>query len=379
MVVDGGRVQALGPRDVVLKSMMKNAGEIQRTLDLVGVACPPTESRYSAKMPATAGLTALALLVFGLGYWSTATEISGAIIADGVVAVENNRQVVQHPEGGLVGPILARDGDRVNAGSILLRLDDTLLLSELSMIDAEVLETGARGTRLTAESLGLSDLNFPAARLRLAKENANSADQLEGQRNLFHARIATTQRQIGQIDEQILQIENEIGGTQEQLTAFQTQQALIAAELEGQEKLLGKGLVQFSQVSALKREAARLAGQIGQLVAMPARLRGQIAGLEIERLKIGTQRREDAISQLRDIQLRQLELVAQKDRISERLSRLDVRAPVSGVVYGSTVFAERSAIRHAENLLFIIPNDAPLVITSRFLSVHIDQVPRDKR
>ena len=127
-----------------------------------------TRPAWSATLPLTIGFVALALLIGGVGVWSLRTEIAGAVIAQGTIVVESNRQVVQHPEGGIVGEILARDGDHVKAGQLLVRLDDRLLRSELAVTDAQLLELRARRARLEAERDGREDVTFPVSLIEVA-------------------------------------------------------------------------------------------------------------------------------------------------------------------------------------------------------------------
>lgn len=331
-------------------------------------------SRYSATMPLAVGFTAVALLAGGLGVWSVTTRIAGAVIASGVIVVENNRQVVQHAEGGVVGRILARDGDRVAGGASLLRLDGTLLRSELSIAQTQMAEIRARKARLEAERSDAPTPVFPPALLAAARSDAAVREQVEGQRTLFDARRETRAREMSQIDESMRQTRNQIVGTRAQLTALGTQKRLIEEELADQESLLEKGLVPVQRVLSLRREAARLEGDIGRLTAEIARFRGAIAAFEIEKLKRETSRREDAIAALRDIQFRELELIEQSAALEERISRLDLRAPVAGVVYGSTVFAEQSVVRAAEPVMYVVPQDRPLVVSARVGAIDVDQV-----
>ena len=331
-----------------------------------------TRPKYSAKLPITIGFAALSLLIFGVGAWSVRTEIAGAVIANGMIVVENNRQVVQHAEGGTVGRIDARDGDKVQAGDLLLRLDDTLLKSELSVAELQLVELRARRARLEAERDGSDEIAFPGDIMGMDDQAATA--QLEGQRKLFTARRETIERERTQIAERIEQTRNQIKGTDAQLEALAIQEELITDELTDQEELLKKGLVQAQRVSTLRREAARLAGEIGQLTADVAQFKGQIAAFEIENLQLDATRRESAITELRDIQFRELEIAEQRRSLLERLSRLEVRAPVSGVVYGSTVFAERAVIQPAEALLYVIPQDQPLIVSARVDAIHIDQI-----
>jgi HlyD family secretion protein len=323
-------------------------------------------------MPLTIGFLALALLVGGVGVWSVRAEISGAIIAPGMIVLENNRQVVQHPEGGIVERIEARDGDQVKAGDLLIQLDDTLLRSELAVAELQLIELRARRGRLEAERDQADDIWFPDELLALDSEQARA--QIEGQRVLFVARKETLEKELSQLVERTLQTRNQIEGAEAQLAALTTQEELASEELVVQEDALSRGLTQSGRVSTLRREAAQLQGQIGQLRSDIARFRGEIASFEIEAVRLQNARREAAISELRDIQFRELELTEQRGSLLKRLDRLDIRAPVAGIVYGSTVFAQNSVVRSAEPLLYIIPQDQPLIVNSRVEAIHIDQV-----
>ncbi len=333
-----------------------------------------TKAPYSARLPLAVGFFALVLLVGVVGVWSVRTKISGAVIASGMIVVESNRQVVQHAEGGTIGEILARDGDTVAAGDLLLRLNDTLLRSELAVIDTQLVEIRARRARLEAERDDLERIAFPPELLDIVKSNPDAQAQIDGQVSLFDARLGTLEKENQQIEEQIAQTRNQIEGTQAQLHALGIQETLIREELTDQETLLAKGLVQMQRVTSLRREAARLAGEIGRLTSEIARSKGQIAALEIEKLKLATSRRENAIVTLRDLQYRELELGEQRAGLSERMARLDIRAPVHGIVYSSTVFAVNSVIQPAEPLMYIIPQDQPLIVSARVEAIHIDQI-----
>ncbi|MEM8804413.1 MAG: biotin/lipoyl-binding protein, partial [Pseudomonadota bacterium] len=195
---------------------------------------------FDARLPMFVGFVALILLVFGIGIWSVRTQIAGAVIATGMIVVENNRQVIQHPEGGVVGMVEARDGDVVAAGDLLIRLDDTLLRSELAVAELQLVELGARRARLTAERDGAEAPSFPPQ--LLAKPAY--AEQVNGQLNLFKARLDSLEREDSQIAEQIAQTGTQIVGTEAQLDALKIQESLILDELTDVEALLEKGLVQ---------------------------------------------------------------------------------------------------------------------------------------
>ena len=333
-----------------------------------------TDKRFPLKKPLILGLGALLILVGGFGTWAATTNISGAIVAGGQIQVERNRQVVQHPDGGVVQEILVDEGDTVEEGEVLVKLDPTLLQSELNIVEGQYFELVARRARLQAERDNADELAFDETLLKVAEYDDEVEDLIEGQRNLFFARLESLQRESDQLAKRRDQIVNQVEGIDAQQTALKSQLALIERELGDQQSLLDRGLAQASRVLALQREEARLAGEVGDLTAQKAESEGRTTEIDIEILKLSTTRREEAITQLRDMQYRERELAEQRSALLEKLKRMEIRAPVSGVVYGLTVFAPRSVIRAADPVLYLIPQDRPLVITAQVPPIHIDQV-----
>ncbi|KIC45714.1 RTX toxin [Ruegeria sp. ANG-S4] len=331
---------------------------------------------WSIKVPAAVGFLALVVLVLGLGLWSVRTELAGAIISQGVVEVQSNRQVVEHPDGGVVGEIFVRDGDAVARGDMLLRLDDTFLASEKTIVESQLFELLARMVRLEAERDGVDATELANRLEELRKRENIASDLLAGQERLFNARLDTLAQQTEQLGKQKTQIENEIEGNEAQLVSLRTQVDLIQSELKDQEGLLERGLTQASRVSALQREEASLLGEIGRLESSVARLEGEISSTEIRIVELKATRREEAISQLRDVQARVVELAERRLSLNERLSRLDIRAPVAGTVYDSQVFALQSVIQPGEPMLYVVPQDTPLLVAARVDALHVDQLHR---
>ncbi|WP_254443543.1 HlyD family type I secretion periplasmic adaptor subunit [Ruegeria atlantica] len=325
-------------------------------------------------LPFLIGFLSLVVLIGGVGYWSVQTKMAGAVVSSGVVEVQSHRQVVQHPDGGVVGDILVRDGDVVNAGELLLRLDGTFLTSELTVVERQLHELWAGKARLEAERDGLDEFVVSDKLAALASENEDVQDVLQSQKRLFLTRILGTIRETTQLRERIEQIKNQIAGTEAQLVALNRQLSLIARELEDMEHLLEQGLTPVSRVLALQREEANLQGQIGRLNSEIARLKGQIATIEIEILRLRTSRQEEAMTTLRELGVREIELVERRLVLLERLSRLDIRAPVTGTVYGSMVFAVNAVMQPAEPMMYVVPQGRPLVVSAKVDSIHIDQL-----
>lgn len=320
------------------------------------------------------GWLTLALLVGGLGVWSVTTTISGAVVAPGRVEVELNRQVLQHPDGGVVAEILVAEGDSVALGQVMIRLDGTLVKSELAIVEGQLSEVQARRARLEAEQDGRETLDLPEDLLNRAAADPQVAEQVEGQKRLFTARAETLARTLEQLERRKAQTLSQIDGIDAQSAALTTQLELIARELADQRALLDKGLAQAPRVLALEREAARLEGQVGELTSSRAQAEGRVTEIDLQMLGLSAQRREQASEALRDIGSSELQLIQRQRALAEQVARLDIRAPASGTVLGLQVTTPRAVIRPADPVAFIIPQDRPLIITAQISPIHVDEV-----
>lgn len=329
---------------------------------------------FSARGAVLAGGITLGLLVFGFGGWSLLTRISGAIIAQGQLEVENNRQIVQHPDGGVVAEIHVKEAQSVRAGDLLIRLDGSLLRSELAIVEGQLFEALARRARLEAERDDKAAPSFQGEIVAIAETNPEIAELIEGQRSLFFSRRDTLLRQTEQLQKRGSQIIAQIDGIVAQTDALDQQIILITQELDAQKTLLAKGLAQSSRVLDLERSIAEYQGNRGELIASRAQAEGRATEVDLEILRLAAQRREDASTQLRDIGQTELELAERRRSLSERVARLDIRAPVAGQVLGLQVTSPQSVLRPADPVLFIIPQDRPLVITAQIPTIHIDEV-----
>ncbi|APX12832.1 HlyD family type I secretion periplasmic adaptor subunit [Tateyamaria omphalii] len=333
-----------------------------------------SEKRWSAITPLVIGFFGLFGLLGGLAAWATFTEIAGAVIASGRIEVDQNRQIVQHSTGGIVSEIAVKEGDSVEAGDLLIQLDVKQMQSSLAIVESQLYEFMARRGRLEAERDEEDDIVFDDELLTVATTSEDVQELITGQENLFHARRESTDKQTEQLSERAAQTRNQIKGIEAQEVSLARQLELIEQELAAQESLLERGLTQASGVLALQRQQASLDGQIGELAASKAQSEQRITEIEIEVLRLNSTRREEAISRLRDLRARELELIEQRQALLTDIERMEIRAPVSGIVYNMRVQTPRSVVRAADPVLFLIPQDRPLVIAARVDPIHIDQI-----
>nr|WP_312524791.1 HlyD family type I secretion periplasmic adaptor subunit [Paracoccus sp. (in: a-proteobacteria)] len=334
----------------------------------------PPEERWSARGAILTGMVALVLLFGGFGIWAWAAQIAGAVVATGHVEVEQRRQVVQHPDGGVVAQIFVKEGQLVSAGQPLILLDGTVLNTELAIVEGQYFEMLARRGRLEAERADLAQITFPAELVEAAKSNPSLSALITGQTNLFLARRDTLAQVLGQLSKQSEQIAAQITGIDAQKAALETQLGFIREELTSQRSLLDKGLAQSARVLALERETARLNGQMGEVTAARAQAVTRLTEIDLSKLAKSAEQRQMAETELRDLSYRELELAERRRGLREQISRLEIRAPVAGIVQELLVTTPRAVLRAAEPVLYIIPQDRPLVISARVATINIDEI-----
>ena len=154
----------------------------------------------------------------GVGSWAATTDISGAVIAPGTLVVDSYVKKVQHPTGGIVGEILARDGDRVKGGDVVLRLDDTITRSKLEIVSKRLIELYARKARLEAERDGRGALTVPEE-LAAQSENPQVHTVLSGEQRLFEVRRSSRVGQKEQLRQRVQQLQQEVTGLEGQVQA----------------------------------------------------------------------------------------------------------------------------------------------------------------
>ncbi|MDD9986950.1 MAG: HlyD family type I secretion periplasmic adaptor subunit [Spirochaetaceae bacterium] len=328
----------------------------------------------SARAALILGFGALMVLVGGLVGWSVFASIRGAVFVTGWVATEGRNQVVEHIDGGTVREIRVRDGDRVETGELLLRLDDALLRSEEAILQAQHAELVARRNRLEAEFRDADRVAWDPELAGLAAADSRIQEILAGQERLFRARNEARTGEVARMRERIRQAREEIAGFEAQAASLVRQTELIAEELAAKRRLVDQGAMQRSVLLALERTVTSLQGQAGANDAAIARAGGKIAEYEILILQIGARRIEEAEEQAREVQARENEVREQLASVRQRLGRLDVRAPVAGEVFGLTVFSAREVVRPGEPILHIVPAGADLVVRAQLDPIDVDQV-----
>jgi HlyD family secretion protein len=199
-------------------------------------------SRASIRRHIFAGVVIVAFLAIGVGGWASTAEISGALIAQGSIVVDSNVKKVQHPTGGVVGELRVRDGDRVKAGDILIRLDETVTRANLAIVTKGLTELYARKARLAAERDGAETLETPK-QLAASANDPDVKEALTSERKLFELRRKTRLGQKDQLQQRVKQLQEQIAGLTAQQDAKSKEMALIEQELGGVRDLWAKNLV----------------------------------------------------------------------------------------------------------------------------------------
>jgi HlyD family secretion protein len=329
---------------------------------------------WGARRHLAIGLAALLVLVFGFGGWAVFTRLAGAVVAPATVEVEGNRQVVQHPTGGVVDAILARNGDVVEQGAVLLRFEGDQILSDLAVVEGQFFEILARKDRLRAERDDLGAIAFEAELAARAAGDPATAELLAAQVQQFETRRAALREETAALTERKVQINRQIEGLGSQRASAARQAEIQRAEVAREEQLYADGLTRQTQLLREQQELAQIEGSQGQIDAAIAENRARIAEIDIEVIRLVTEMRKEAIAELRDLEFREIELREKRLRLQADAERLELRAPATGVVYGSTADTLRAVMRPADPILYIVPQGAPLVVRAQVEPINVDEI-----
>ena len=316
---------------------------------------------------------AAVLLVAGLGGWAMTTEFSGAVIAAGQLVVDSNVKKVQHPTGGVVGSLNVREGQEVKAGDIVISLDDTQIRANRDIVVKALNELAARQAREEAERDGLDKVTFPAE-LIARKSDPDVAMAVTGEQRQFEIRRTSREGQKAQLRERIVQLRQEIGGYEAQITSKDKQIEWVGKELVGVYELWEKNLIPYTRVTSLEREKERLVGERGQLTASIAQSKGKIAEIELQILQVDQDMRTEVGKDLAEIRARTAEMVERKVAAEDQLKRVDLRAPIDGVVLQLTVHTVGGVITAGEAIMLIVPQTDTLQVEAKVPPQEIDQI-----
>jgi HlyD family secretion protein len=314
------------------------------------------------------------LLLFGImGGLAAATKISGAVISSGSLVVDSHVKPVQHLKGGIVSAINVKNGDRVEAGHVLIRLDDTQTRASLAIFRKRLNELAARTARLAAERDGKDAITFPADLLSNAG-NDDVKNILAGEQRLFNDRQASRQGQKSQLRERVQQLKQEVEGLIAQEKGKRVEIQLVGKELGSLQQLLDQGIISATKVYSLQRDSARLTGELGNLVSSIAQTNGKITETELQIIQIDNDRSSEVSDQLRQAESDTGQFSERLIAVEDDLRRIDIRAPQAGIVDQLNVHASGAVIGPAETIMQIVPDKDALVAELKLAPQDVDQV-----
>ncbi|MEK0083585.1 HlyD family type I secretion periplasmic adaptor subunit [Benzoatithermus flavus] len=316
------------------------------------------------------------ILVFfgGFGGWAAFAPLSGAAVAPAVVAPEGYRKTVQHLEGGIVREIRVRDGSSVEAGDVLVVLDDTQIRATYAAAQAKLAAAQARAARLFAERSETAEPEFPAELLELGRKDAETQRLIEAERETLHARRQALADQVAVLERRIAQAQTDLVAYEGNLTSTDRQISLIDEEIETVKDLLAKGLDRKPRLLALQRARADLEAQRTTALSSSARTRELINATRAELASTRSKHAEEVATGLVEAQGSANQLQAQVRAVRDQLERVVIRAPVAGTVVNLQLHTAGGVIRAGEPILEIVPRDEPLVIEARVSPSDIDVV-----
>lgn len=324
-----------------------------------------------------AGLVVIAVFFGGLLGWAALAKISGAVIASGTVKVEAERKTVQHLEGGIVESILVKEGDTVEAGQPLVRLEGSQVNAAVDLARKERDKDLAAQARYRAEQRFAKSITWPKVLLE-NKDNPTIQDVMVGEEKLFRARNESFTGQISLYKNQIDQIKQQIVGFEEQIRSEGDIIKSLKEEHKAKQELYEGRYLEKSQLLQLERELATHQGQRGRLVQAVAESKQKMGELALRISDLHNRWIEEATNSLSKLEPEIFQLTDKLRPLEDAQKRLVITAPVSGKIVDLKIHSKGGVIRPGEPLMDVVPENKPLLIeakvpVNKIADIHLDQ------
>jgi epimerase transport system membrane fusion protein len=312
--------------------------------------------------------------VFGvLGLWSSLAPIDSAVVAPGVIKVQNYRKTVQHLEGGIIRALLVREGQEVAEGDALLELEGTQFRAELDVLRAQQLTLKAQEARLLAERDELPDVEYPQIE-GFATTDARVEEARAGQQALFNARRKVYDGEVSVLRENIVQSRAQIRGLESLLGSKRALIASYGAEIKDLRGLLVDGFADRQRLREVERTTAVLEGELAELQASISESRAKISESELRILQVDREFQTKVATELGDVQAKLSDLDERLRSAADRVARATVRAPVGGRVLKLSVHTIGGVVSPGQALMDVVPDREALMIEARIAPMDVERV-----
>lgn len=303
------------------------------------------------------GLFTIAGIAASLIAWAVAAPLEGAVVLQGFVKPAFNRKVVQHQEGGVVVRLGVRDGDRVDAGQILLVLAGDEVIAEERILQAQRRALQLRARRLTGELEHASPVRSAVVSEPDVVAQAESTALSLGLQALAERQVSMDARGRAYAAQK---------DALETKGAAEHRAGLLADDEVRSNRLLEEaGFVSRAYVTRMNRQAEDYRARLAETQAEIADVRQRMEALRAERALMVVERRRQAAVELSATASALSEVEHRLDAAVEARRRLDVRSPVAGTVVDLAVGGEGAYVAPRQPLLGVVPADEALVIEAR--------------
>lgn len=303
--------------------------------------------------------------------WATFAPLNRGAVAQGQVETSGRRTVVQNLEGGEVAEILVEEGDVVNKGDLLVRLDRRPTQLQVERYQQRLRELTAERAVLQAEQAGVGQPLWPADWRTSTDPQIRSLVNIWG--SAFAARDSLRRSQKLVLGQQIQQLNERGTGLRLESESVTDQSALVAEELRDYRTLYEKGLSPKSRVLSAERAEAQLKGRKGQVEASIQSDRVNQGELRLKQLQVDQQAREQATTRLSEVEAEYLETQDRLKAATLSLDRIEIRAPLAGSILGRPSVTIGGVVRPGDPVVEIVP-DGGLVIRAALNPTDIDRV-----
>ncbi|RED49853.1 HlyD family type I secretion periplasmic adaptor subunit [Aestuariispira insulae] len=339
----------------------------------------PAPEEGPRKKPKIGGVILFGILV-GFGFvggslvWAALAPLTSAAIASGVITVDSNVKTVQHLEGGIIREIRVKNGDAVDAGDLLMLLDDAQSLASFKLVNSRYLSLRALEARLIAERDGLESVNWPEEIVTNLENDAHLREIKSAQQAIFDARRQALELRQNILLERVEQLNSQVTSIRSQVDSASRQLKFIDEEVDAVDAMVKKGLERKPRLLKLQREQAKLAGDLGQSRGRIAETLQKVGETKLQILNVTTEHMNEVVAELREVQSQLDDAKERREASRDILERSAIHTPVSGVVENLQFFTTGGVIGPGEKIMDIVPKNDELIVEAKVMPTDIDSV-----
>lgn len=311
--------------------------------------------------------------------WATVAPMDAGVHITGKVIVSGKRKAVAHPSGGVVQEILVKEGDRVERGQVLIKINPLTTQANLNEAELEYMNALAAESRLLAERAGATTIDWMPELVKLAEVDPRAKQAQAVQTEVFTSSLSARTQEKQILVQKIANLRAQLVELQTVLQLKKDQMKTLSQEAESSKALAAEGYVPLATANEVERQRSGLLASISTSVTQISDTQAQVASGQLELIQKKATYDKETNEKLTEVQKSRKTVASKLDSLRFDRDLAEVKATESGIVVGLMANTVGGVIKPAELLLEIVPEASELIVEAQVPPVQIDKVRKGQQ